>query len=135
MVSAAALIGVSPVLSASQAVVVQAANKTTAKKKTTKKNTIKLSHNAYVYDKNGKRLKTYMGSAKNTKIAKGITLSFSSKVTINKKDYYSIGNNAFIKAANVGYVNGKKVTKSAPVATAKIKHNSYIYNADRKSVV
>lgn len=133
MVSAAALIGVSPVLSASQAVVVQAANKTTAKKKTTKKNTIKLSHNAYVYDKNGKRLKTYMGSAKNTKIAKGITLSFSSKVTINKKDYYSIGNNAFIKAANVGYVNGKKVTKSAPVATAKIKHNSYIYNAKGKT--
>ncbi|MEB3362815.1 SLAP domain-containing protein [Lactobacillus sp. R2/2] len=46
---------------ASQVVVVQAANKTTAKKKTTNKNTIKLSHNAYVYDKNGKTLEDLHG--------------------------------------------------------------------------
>ena len=54
VVSAASLIGVSPVLSASQTAVVQAAHKSTAKKtSSTKKNaskkgTIKLSHNSYV---------------------------------------------------------------------------------------
>ncbi|MCT6902923.1 MAG: SLAP domain-containing protein, partial [Lactobacillus sp.] len=133
MVSAAALIGISPVLSGSQAAVVQAADKPAAKKNNVKQNTIKLNHNAYVYDKNGKRLKTYMGSAKRTKIGKGITLNFNTKVTINNKDYYDIGGNAYVKAANVGYVNGKKVTKSAPTAKAKIKHNAYIYDAKGKT--
>ena len=133
MVSAAALIGISPVLSGSQVAVVQAADKPAAKKNNVKQNTIKLNHNAYVYDKNGKRLKTYMGSAKRTKIGKGITLNFNTKVTINNKDYYDIGGNAYVKAANVGYVNGKKVTKSAPTAKAKIKHNAYIYDAKGKT--
>lgn len=137
MVSTAALIGVSPVISTSQAVTVQAAKKATAKKKTSKKGTIKLSRNAYVYDKDGKRLKTYMGSAKNTKIVKGITLNYRSKVTISGKDYYDIGNGAFVKAANVGYVDGKKVGKTTPAAntavTGKIKHNAYIYDAKGKT--
>lgn len=133
MVSAAALIGISPVLTASQTAVVQAAKKSAAKKKVAKENTIKLSRNAYVYDKDGQRLKTYMGSAKNTKIGKGYTLNFGSKVTIKNKDYYSIGNGAFIKAANVGYVNGKKVTQTPAKASAKIKRNAYIYNSKGKT--
>ena len=136
MVSAAALIGVSPVLSASQAQTVQAAKakKSATTKTTSKKNTIKLSRNAYVYDKNGKRLKTYMGSAKNTKIGKGVTLKYSEKVTIANKQYYNIGGGAFVKAANVGYVDGKKVTSSAAAtASAKIKRNAYIYDKNGKT--
>lgn len=133
MVSTAALIGVSPVLSASQAVLVQAADKPVAKKKASKKGTIKLSHNAYVYDKDGKRLKTYMGSAKNTKIGKGVTLKYKDKVTIDGVDYYDIGSGAFVKAANVGYVDGKKVGKTTATATAKIKRNAYIYDAKGKT--
>lgn len=133
MVSAAALIGVSPMISSTQATIVQAANKTAAKKKASKKGTIKLNHNAYVYDKNGKRLKTYMGSAKNTKIVKGITLNYRSKVTINKKDYFDIGNGAFVKAANVGFVDGKKVDNTASTASGKLKHNAYIYDAEGKT--
>jgi hypothetical protein len=145
-VSAAALIGVSPILSMSQAALVQAANKpakakkNSAKKTASQKGTIKLSSNAYVYDKNGKRLKTYMGSAKNTVIAKGYTVKYNSKKTINNKEYYDLGGGAFIKAANVGYVDGKKVdnkkttTKPAPAATtAKLKSNSYIYDAKGKT--
>ncbi|WP_278965528.1 SLAP domain-containing protein [Lactobacillus apis] len=142
VVSAAALIGVSPVLSASQTAVVQAAHKSTAKKtSSTKKNaskkgTIKLSHNSYVYDKDGKRLKTYMGSEKNTTIGKGYTLKYASKVTIGGIEFYDIGGGAFVKAANVGYVDGKKVTKAnatTATASAKIKHNAYIYDAKGKT--
>ena len=142
MVSTAALIGVSPVLSASQTAVVQAAHKSTAKKtSSTKKNaskkgTIKLSHNSYVYDKDGKRLKTYMGSEKNTTIGKGYTLKYASKVTIGGIEFYDIGGGAFVKAANVGYVDGKKVTKAnatTATASAKIKHNAYIYDAKGKT--
>lgn len=155
MVSAAALLEVSPVL-AGQVSSVQAADKTTAKaavnkkdkkattvktaaKKTTpakatssKKGTIKLSRNAYVFDKDGKRLKEYMGSSKYTTIAKGITLNYNGKKTINGKNYYSIGNGAFIKAANVGYVDGKKVSQTNTI-TATIKHNAYIYNGQGKT--
>lgn len=134
MISAAALIGVSPVIGAGQFTVVQAADKVATKKNNnSKQNTIKLSHNAYVYDKNGKRLKTYMGSAKNTKIGKGITLTFNGKVTIKNKEYYNLGGNAYVKAANVGYVNGKKVVKPAATTKAKIKHNAYIYDAKGKT--
>ena len=142
MVSTAALIGVSPVLSASQTAVVQAAHKSTAKKtsstkkNTSKKGTIKLSHNSYVYDKDGKRLKTYMGSSKNTTIGKGITLKYKDKVLIDDIEFYDIGGGAFVKAANVGYVDGKKVTKAnatTSTASAKIKHNAYIYDAKGKT--
>ncbi|MBA1392428.1 cell division protein, partial [Lactobacillus sp. XV13L] len=126
MVSTAALIGASPVISASQPLLVHAANKAS------QKGTIKLSHNAYVFDKNGKRLKTYMGSAANTKIGKGQTLKYKGKTTIGKKDYYDLGGGAFVKAANVGFVDGKKVVK-ATTATAKITHNAYIYNAKGKT--
>ena len=134
MISAAALIGVSPVIGAGQFTVVQAADKVATKRNNnSKQNTIKLSHNAYVYDKNGKRLKTYMGSAKNTKIGKGITLTYNGKVTIKNKEYYNLGGNAYVKAANVGYVNGKKVVKPAATTKANIKHNAYIYDAKGKT--
>ncbi|MEB3363498.1 SLAP domain-containing protein [Lactobacillus sp. R2/2] len=70
MVSAAALIGISPVLSGSQVAVVQAADKPAAKKNNVKQNTIKLNHNAYVYDKNGKRLKPIWVVPKEPKLAR-----------------------------------------------------------------
>ncbi|WP_180752805.1 SLAP domain-containing protein, partial [Lactobacillus helveticus] len=133
MVSAAALMSVSPLVNTTQNVNAATASskKTTAKKTSTKKattrksastkkstskkaasskkttskkttsNTIKLIHNAYVYDKNGKRLKTYMGSAKYTTIAKGVTVNSNGTKTIDGVLYYSLGGGAYIKAANV----------------------------------
>ncbi|WEV43945.1 SLAP domain-containing protein [Lactobacillus sp. ESL0684] len=132
MVSAATLMGVSPVVPAVQATTVQAAKKTSTKKPASKKGTIKLSHNAYVYDKNGKRLKEYMGSSKYTTIAKGVTLNYNGKKKIAGKQYYSLGNNAYVKATNVGYVDGKKV-KKAKTTTATLKKNAYIYDANGKT--
>ncbi len=110
MVSAAALMGVSPLLGAAQSVnpVAQAASKSSSKK-----GTITLSNNAYVYHKNGKRDTNYAGGGKNAVIAKNRTLKYVGKpITINGNEYYPIGGNDYVKAANVGYKDGKGVTPS-----------------------
>ena len=91
-----------------------APSKKTTSKKTTS-NTIKLIHNAYVYDKNGKRLKTYMGWAKYTTIAKGETVIPMGTKTIDGVLYYSLGGGAYIKAANV---DGKAATSSSTKKTS-----------------
>lgn len=116
MVSAAALMGVSPLLSAAQGAnpIAQAASKSSSK------GTIKLSGNAYVYDKNGKRDKNYMGGGKNAVIAKGVTLNYTGKtVMIDNTEYYPIGNNAYVKAANVGYKDGKPVSSTTKTPAKK----------------
>ena len=127
-----------------------ASSKTTTSKKTTS-NTIKLTHNAYVYDKNGKRLKTYMGSAKYTTIAKGVTVNSNGTKTIKGVLYYSLGGGAYIKAANV---DGKVATSSSTKKTAskntssnkpstdesedststKLIHNAYVYDVNGKRI-
>lgn len=127
-----------------------ASSKTTTSKKTTS-NTIKLTHNAYVYDKNGKRLKTYMGSAKYTTIAKGVTVNSNGTKTINGVPYYSLGGGAYIKAANV---DGKVATSSSTKKTSskntssnkpstdesedststKLIHNAYVYDVNGKRI-
>lgn len=127
-----------------------ASSKTTTSKKTTS-NTIKLTHNAYVYDNNGKRLKTYMGSAKYTTIAKGVTVNSNGTKTINGVLYYSLGGGAYIKAANV---DGKVATSSSTKKTSskntssnkpstdesedststKLIHNAYVYDVNGKRI-
>lgn len=176
MVSAAALMSVSPLLNTTQNVNAATAStkktttkKTSSKKTTTKKttkkaassktttskkttsNTIKLTHNAYVYDKNGKRLKTYMGSAKYTTIAKGVTVNSNGTKTIKGVLYYSLGGGAYIKAANV---DGKVATSSSTKKTSskntssnkpstdesedststKLIHNAYVYDVNGKRI-
>ena len=104
----------------------KAATKTTAKKSTSSKTTSKassnditLARNAYVYDKNGKRLDKYMGSAKYTTIAKGVTVKSNGTTKINGVLYYSLGNNAYIKAANV--VGGANASSSSKTTTSTTK--------------
>lgn len=107
----------------------KAATKTTAKKSTSSKTTSKassnditLARNAYVYDKNGKRLDKYMGSAKYTTIAKGITVKSNGTTKINGVLYYSLGNNAYIKAANV--VGGANASSSKTTTSTTKKNTS-----------
>ena len=71
-----------------------------------------VSHNAYVYDKNGERVGTIKYTVNMTvKTANSITV-------INGKDYYQIGDNQYIKVANF-------------IATKKaLTHNAYVYAAD-----
>ena len=104
----------------------KAATKTTAKKSTSSKatskassNNITLARNAYVYDKNGKRLDKYMGSAKYTTIAKGVTVKSNGTTKIKGVLYYSLGNNAYIKAANV--VGGANASSSSKTTTSTTK--------------
>lgn len=104
----------------------KAATKTTAKKSTSSKatskassNDITLARNAYVYDKNGKRLDKYMGSAKYTTIARGVTVKSNGTTKINGVLYYSLGNNAYIKAANV--VGGANASSSSKTTTSTTK--------------
>ena len=120
---------------------------TSAKSTSTKKaasNTIKLVHNAYVYDKNGKRLTKYMGSAKYTTIAKGVTLKSNGTVKIDGVLYYSLGNNAYIKAVNVDgpSASASSTTKKPSSSTSstvtavriKIARNSYVYDENGKRI-
>lgn len=104
----------------------KAATKTIAKKSTSSKatskassNDITLARNAYVYDKNGKRLDKYMGSAKYTTIARGVTVKSNGTTKIKGVLYYSLGNNAYIKAANV--VGGANASSSSKTTTSTTK--------------
>ena len=127
MVSAAALMSVSPLVANTQnsvqaATTTKSSSKTTAKKtttstkkttdsksnskstssKTTSKassNNITLARNAYVYDKNGKRVKNYLGTSY---IGKKITVKGLGTKTINGVKYYALQpNHYYIKASDV----------------------------------
>lgn len=116
------------------------------------KGVLSVYHNAYVYDKNGKRLKKYQGSKSNTLIRKGTAVNYVGKInempntdkhmpkfyyfnndiqresdkmlwvsykTIKGKQYYNIGSDGYIKAANIGFINGKRLfTAEATVTLA-----------------
>lgn len=145
----------------------KAATKTTAKKSTSSKatskassNDITLARNAYVYDKNGKRITNYLDTKY---IGKGVTVKSMGTTKINGVLYYSLGNNAYIKATNVvGGANAssssktttstKKSTTSKTTSTketstkkdseasdrdaikVKLIHNAYVYDQNGKRI-
>lgn len=139
MVSAAALMSVAPLLGTAENVnTVQAAPKKTTSKKTTSKkaasNKITLVRNAYVYDKNGKRLDKYMGSAKYTTIAKGVTVTSTGTKIINGVKYYDLGGGAYIKAVNVDGKAASSTSSLSKGTKAKFVSNSYIYDKNGKRI-
>lgn len=103
--------------------------KTTTKKYTTNNTTttstnddseaksIELSHNSYVYDKNGKRIK----SAKTLK--KGATFDYTGTKDINDVEYYDMGKGQYVKASNGVIVKSVELIK-----------NSYVYDANGKRI-
>lgn len=134
MVSAAALMSVAPLLGTAENVnTVQAAPKKTASKKAAS-NKITLVRNAYVYDKNGKRLDKYMGSAKYTTIAKGVTVTSTGTKTINGVKYYDLGGGAYIKAVNVDGKAASSTSSLSKGTKAKFVSNSYIYDKNGKRI-
>ncbi|WP_436969969.1 SLAP domain-containing protein [Lactobacillus helveticus] len=84
--------------------------KKTSSKTTSKKNTssdeesedstsIKLIHNAYVYDENGKRVKNYSGTSY---IGKGVTVKGLGTKTIKGTKYYALKpNHYYVKSSDV----------------------------------
>lgn len=134
MVSAAALMSVAPLLGTAENVnTVQAAPKKTTSKKAAS-NKITLVRNAYVYDKNGKRLDKYMGSAKYTTIAKGVTVTSTGTKTINGVKYYDLGGSAYIKAVNVDGKAASSTSSLSKGTKAKFVSNSYIYDKNGKRI-
>lgn len=134
MVSAAALMSVAPLLGTAENVnTVQAAPKKTTSKKAAS-NKITLVRNAYVYDKNGKRLDKYMGSAKYTTIAKGVTITSTGTKTINGVKYYDLGGGAYIKAVNVDGKAASSTSSLSKGTKAKFVSNSYIYDKNGKRI-
>lgn len=134
MVSAAALMSVAPLLGTAENVnTVQAAPKKTTSKKAAS-NKITLVRNAYVYDKNGKRLDKYMGSAKYTTIAKGVTVTSTGTKTINGVKYYDLGGVAYIKAVNVDGKAASSTSSLSKGTKAKFVSNSYIYDKNGKRI-
>lgn len=137
MVSAAALMGVSPMLTSASPAYAAKSTKTT--KKTTGDKTV-LAKNAYIYDKNGKRNTNYKYNGKTYKsISKGSTLYTYGTVTIKGKLYFDIGNGNYIKAANVGTVNGKKYSsstssKKTSTKSVELTHNAYVYDKNGKRI-
>ncbi|WP_201779838.1 SLAP domain-containing protein, partial [Lactobacillus intestinalis] len=79
--------------------------KSTSSKKSTKK-TIKVTNivakrKAQVYDKNGKKAKTYMGSKKWTIIGKGVQVKGLGTKTIDGVKYYALQpNHYYVKASD-----------------------------------
>lgn len=63
------------------------------------KHTITLKKKAYAYDKNGKRMYNYLGYSY---INKGAELNYYGTKKINGRTYYYVGDDAYIKAVNVG---------------------------------
>lgn len=134
MVSAAALMSVAPLLGTAENVnTVQAAPKKTTSKKAAS-NKITLVRNAYVYDKNGKRLDKYMGSAKYTTIAKDVTVTSTGTKTINGVKYYDLGGGAYIKAVNVDGKAASSTSSLSKGTKAKFVSNSYIYDKNGKRI-
>ncbi|WP_167594939.1 SLAP domain-containing protein [Lactobacillus kullabergensis] len=95
----------------------------------------KLKHNAYVYNKHGKRIK------KAGMLRKGNNINtYGSAVTIRGKKYFIIAQNRFVKAANIAVQKASVATvttapiteKPQPVVEKEIMHNSYLYDKQGK---
>lgn len=98
-------------------------NKNTKKvvKESTKKYDYSLKKNAYIYDKNGKRINKYQGKSK---LLKGAAIDVYGIETIKGKDYYQLDKKgtAFVKASNV--------TRTVKATSITMKKNAYIYNGN-----
>ena len=95
---------------------------------------VNLTHNAYVYDKDGKAI-TVNGETKT--LTKGDSIKAYSKakvVTIKGKEFYQIGENEFVKVANtVAKTNNSTKNTSVP-KSVKLTHNAFIYDKNGKRV-
>lgn len=80
-----------------------------------------LNQNSYVYDKNGKRLKTFReGRAYFTTNSK-VKYTGSEEFYRKPYAYYRIGNNTYVNSGQISKVNGKGVLF--------VSQNSYVYNS------
>ncbi|MDF7639606.1 SLAP domain-containing protein [Lactobacillus sp. ESL0791] len=124
---------------------------TSALAATSSTNTMRLAHGAYVYNKNGKRLKKYRGSRYKTHLRKGANVQYAGTVEpidrdskqyylldndnynqswlpyreVKGKYYYSIGHGGYINAANVNEINGQPLYVATATVTIYDKYDDF----------
>lgn len=93
-------------------------------KKTTKKATkkvkaklAKVNHNAFIYDKNGKRIKSAGTLKKNSEI------TYVGTMSLDDTAYYNLGNGRYVKQSNVDPAESLKLVKNAFVYDKNGKRN------------
>lgn len=83
------------------------------------KGVINIARKGYVYDKNGKRLKSYRGGK--ATVTRNQKIKYAGKLTETSRElYYYVGSGAYVKAKDVSQVAGKNVMF--------LKTNTYVYN-------
>lgn len=83
------------------------------------KGVINIARKGYVYDKNGKRLKSYRGGK--ATVTRNQKIKYAGKLTETSRElYYYVGSGAYVKAKDVSQVVGKNVMF--------LKTNTYVYN-------
>lgn len=92
--------------------------KTNSKKSPVTKK-IKLIHNAYVYNKNGKRIKSA------GKLTKGSTISYLNVKKIKGKTYFNLGKGQYVKTTNAKYQKPEDIPDPTYI---ELVHNSIVYD-------
>lgn len=88
---------------------------------------IRLTHNAYVYNKNGKRIKSAGTLAKNS------TIKYYSTKKIKGKNYFYLGKGQYVKTANAKKVETNEEPKVADTYITLVK-NSIVYDESGNAV-
>lgn len=85
----------------------------------TKDGKLGIRFNTYIYDKNGKRLKTFNG--KKAYIPKNTQFQYLGPLYGTRPEtFYNIGNGRYVKSSDITKLNGKGVLR--------LNYNSYLYN-------
>ena len=94
------------------------------------KGVINIARNGYVYDKNGKRLKSYRGGK--ATVTRNQKIKYAGKLTETSRElYYYVGSGAYVKALNVSKINGQYVFTKQPTYVIP-RADMYVLNKDLK---
>ena len=94
------------------------------------KGVINIARKGYVYDKNGKRLKSYRGGK--VTVTRNQKIKYAGKLTETSRElYYYVGSGAYVKALNVSKINGQYVFTKQPTYVVP-RADMYVLNKDLK---
>lgn len=94
------------------------------------KGVINIARKGYVYDKNGKRLKSYRGGK--ATVTRNQKIKYAGKLTETSRElYYYVGSGAYVKALNVSKINGQYVFTKQPTYVVP-RADMYVLNKDLK---
>lgn len=108
-------------------------NETKNNKQSSKTKNLVLTHNAFVYDKNGKVISKHSSYRMKRLFGKVHVLDHGKKYRIRGQWYYRIGKDQYIKVSNVGVITNKvqKVNTRGTIQASK-KYGVKLYSANGK---